>query len=86
MTDNPLHARFASPRCRAHSKRTGKPCKSPAVRGCQVCRMHGARGGAPGGKQNGNYRHGGRTKEHAAIMASVGQLLTSSRKLLTSLE
>jgi hypothetical protein len=24
--------------------------------------MHGARGGAPEGKRNGNYRHGGRTK------------------------
>ena len=25
--------------------------------------MHGARGGAPEGKRNGNYRHGARTKE-----------------------
>jgi hypothetical protein len=25
--------------------------------------MHGAGGGAPEGKRNGNYRHGGRTKE-----------------------
>ena len=24
--------------------------------------MHGARGGAPEGKRNGNYRHGARTK------------------------
>jgi len=30
--------------------------------------MHGARGGAPEGKMNGNFRHGGRTKE--AIDAS----------------
>jgi hypothetical protein len=30
--------------------------------------MHGARGGAPEGKRNGNFRHGGRTKE--AISAS----------------
>jgi hypothetical protein len=28
-----------------------------------VCRMHGARGGAPEGKHNGNYRHGARSKE-----------------------
>jgi hypothetical protein len=27
-----------------------------------VCRFHGARGGAPEGKRNGNYRHGARTK------------------------
>ena len=36
---------------------------SPAVTGHRVCRMHGAGGGAPKGKQNGNFRHGGRTKE-----------------------
>jgi hypothetical protein len=30
--------------------------------------MHGAGGGAPEGKSNGNFRHGGRTKE--AISAS----------------
>jgi hypothetical protein len=33
------------------------------VRRWKVCRMHGARDGAPEGKRNGNYRHGGRTKE-----------------------
>ena len=35
----------------------------PAVRGSRVCRMHGARGGAPEGKRNRNFRHGARTKE-----------------------
>ena len=43
-------------RCKARSKRTGKPCQSPAVRGWAVCRMHGARGGAPKGEANGNYK------------------------------
>ena len=28
------------------------------MRGWKVCRMHGARGGAPKGKRNGNYKHG----------------------------
>lgn len=60
MTVNPMHN---SPRCHARSKRTGKPCKSPAVKGWKVCRMHGAGGGAPRGSRNGNYRHGGRTIE-----------------------
>jgi len=62
MSYNPMHKAHAAPRCTARSKRTGKPCRSPAVRGWKVCRMHGARGGAPEGKRNGNYRHGGRTK------------------------
>jgi hypothetical protein len=60
MSINPMHA---TPRCRARSKRSGLPCRAPAVRGWQVCRMHGARSGAPKGEGNGNYRHGARTKE-----------------------
>lgn len=50
-------------RCTARSKRSGQPCRAPAVRGHRVCRMHGAGGGAPEGEANGNYRHGGRTQE-----------------------
>jgi hypothetical protein len=60
MSINPMHA---TPHCRARSKRSGLPCRAPAVRGWQVCRMHGARGGAPEGERNGNFRHGARTKE-----------------------
>src|ERR1019366_9950827 len=47
-----------SPRCSATSKRTKQPCMAPAVNGWTVCRFHGAGGGAPNGKRNGNYRHG----------------------------
>ena len=56
MTINPMQSAHDAPRCKAKSKRTGKRCRAPAVRGCRVCRMHGARGGAPTGKQNGNYQ------------------------------
>ena len=34
-------------RCKAKSKLSGVQCKNPAVKGYEVCRMHGARGGAP---------------------------------------
>jgi hypothetical protein len=47
-----------APRCRATSKRSGMPCRAPAVRGHRVCRFHGAGGGAPKGVANGRYRHG----------------------------
>ena len=67
MSINPMQKAHAAPRCTAKSKRTGKPCRSPAVRGFRVCRMHGARGGAPEGKRNGNYRHGARSKETIAL-------------------
>jgi hypothetical protein len=62
MSNNLMHKAHAAPRCAARSKRTGQPCRAPAVRGWKVCRMHGACGGAPEGKRNGNYRHGARTK------------------------
>ena len=50
MSINPMQSAHDAPRCKAKSKRTGKPCRSPAVRSYRVCRMHGARGGAPEGK------------------------------------
>ena len=34
-------------RCKATSKLSGERCKNAAVKGYDVCRMHGARGGAP---------------------------------------
>jgi len=61
-----------------HSKRTGNPCKNPAVKGYRVCRMHGARGGAPSGKENGNYQHGNRTNQAKAareLVRYISQLM-----------
>ena len=75
MSDNPMHRCNAAPRCRAKSKRTGLPCRSPAVKGSRVCRMHGARGGAPEGKRNGNFKHGGRTIEAVAASRYIRELL-----------
>jgi len=43
LFSDPMQMAHAAPRCTATSKRTGKPCRAPAVRGWQVCRMHGAR-------------------------------------------
>ncbi len=78
MTANPVQSPFAmhqSPRCTARSKRTGKLCRSPAVKGWSVCRMHGAGGGAPKGKRNGAYRHGGYTQEALAASQYVRALV-----------
>jgi hypothetical protein len=80
MTDNPMHRCNAAPRCGAKSKRTGQPCRSPAVKGYRVCRMHGARGGAPKGKRNGNFRHGARTKEAIQAVKYVNLLSRLARK------
>ena len=80
MSDNPTQRAHAALRCKAKSKRTGKRCRAHAVRGYRVCRMHGARGGAPTGKQNGNYRHGMRTKEAVQAVRYVNLLSRLARK------
>jgi hypothetical protein len=53
-------------RCRAKSKRSGKRCRSPAVRGYSVCRLHGAGGGAPKGNRNA-LKHGASSAETLAL-------------------
>jgi len=77
MSDNPMQSAHGAPRCKARSKRTGLPCRAPAVRGWNVCRMHGARGGAPGGPEHGLYRHGGFTKTAMAERAALAELLAA---------
>ncbi len=79
---NPMRNAHAAPRCTAHSKRTGEPCRAPAVRGWNVCRMHGAGGGAPRGKAHGSYRHGGRTREAVKARKMVNALVRLSRETM----
>jgi hypothetical protein len=80
MTVNPMQSAHDAPRCKAKSKRTGKPWGAPAVRGCRVCRMHGARGGAPTGERNGNYWQGTRTKQAVQSVRLVNLLSRLARK------
>jgi len=42
--------------------------------------MHGARGGAPKGKKNGNFRHGGRTKEATSASRYINELLVDGQR------
>jgi hypothetical protein len=74
-----------APRCSATSKRTGERCKAPAVRGWNVCRFHGARGGAPKGEANGSYKHGLHTQEAIAERRLLSDLLRESRKTIATL-
>ena len=69
-----------APRCRATSKRTGRPCGSPAERGKSVCRFHGARGGGPFGKANGAYRTGAHTNELVEMRRQLAALVRESRE------
>ena len=80
MTINPMQSAHDAPRCKAKSKRSGKRCGAPAVRGCHVCRMHGARGGAPTCKGNGNYRDGTRTQQAMQAVKLISLLSRFARK------
>src|SRR5262245_53255410 len=82
---NLVQSMNAAPRCLATSKRTRSRCRAPAVRGWTVCRFHGARGGAPKGKANGAWKHGGHTKETAALRKECAALFRQARKMLDAL-
>jgi hypothetical protein len=76
-----------APRCTARSKRTGQRCKAPAVRGYNVCRFHGARGGAPKEHANGAWKHGLYSNAAKVERFLVKRLLEdalSLRKLLSN--
>ena len=73
------HAHLA-PRCTATSKRTGLPCRAPAVRGWSVCRMHGARGGARSGPKNSAWKHGARSRETIALRKLANALGREARE------
>jgi hypothetical protein len=62
-------------RCTATSKGTGARCKNPAMRGWRVCRHHGARGGAPCGEANGQYKHGLYTRRAVEERKALRELL-----------
>ena len=82
----PEYAFQMAPRCTAKSKRSGKRCKAPAVRGWNVCLFHGARGGAPKGEANGAWKHGYYSVAAKAERLLVKLLLkdaSSLRKLLS---
>ena len=78
----PIYAFDTAPRCTATSKRTGKPCQAPAVRGWSVCRFHGARGGGPKGERNGMYRHGQYTQEALEERQHVNDLIRRVRETI----
>ena len=76
---------LSAPRCTATAKSTRWRCNAPAVKGWSVCRMHGARGGAPSGPANGRWRHGERTKASEDMRRVLGQLMREARETAKAL-
>lgn len=73
-------------RCGARCKHSKLPCKNPAVRGRRVCRMHGAKGGAPRGLRNGRYIHGRYTIEERARRAQLRKDLKVFNELIKAVD
>lgn len=78
---NPMHRAQSASRCTAKSKRSGQPCKNPAVRGWTVCRMHGARGGHGSGKANPAFKHGMRGQEWVEMRKVTNDLVRAEKEL-----
>lgn len=74
-------AMHLAPRCGAKGKRTGLPCRAPAMKNGR-CRLHGGKSsGPPAGNKNA-LKHGEYTVEAIAERRYVKRLLRDSRNLM----
>lgn len=77
--NNPMHnplPMHQSPRCGAHSRRSGQPCKNGAMKNGR-CRMHGGKStGAPKGNRNAE-KHGNYSTREKARKLLMRMLLKS---------
>ena len=80
---NALYPFRKSPRCKATSKRTKKPCRAPAMNGWTVCRFTAR--GVERRRRHGMYRHGDHTKEAVALRRQISELQRETRALLSRL-
>ncbi|MEZ5822338.1 MAG: HGGxSTG domain-containing protein [Bradyrhizobium sp.] len=77
---------LASPRCGART-RLGDPCRAPARRGKQRCRMHGGAPGSGAPRENRNARkHGRFTGEAIEERRQIRALLGEARKFLEEMK
>lgn len=68
-------------KCGAYSRRTGKPCRQPAMKNGR-CRIHGGKStGPPKGNQNA-LKHGFYTREAIAGRKDIRRLMKDSIRLL----
>ena len=79
-----LGGRIRCPRCQAKSKRSQQQCRSPAIRGKRVCRIHGGRSTGPRTQQGRNLCGAAKTlhgRETRAIRAKRQQALAELKLL-----
>jgi len=79
--NKPLDLR-SLPRCQAMAKSTGRRCGNPAMKGKQVCYIHGGKSpGAPRDNKNA-LKHGNFTSEAFQRRNYLQMLLKKSRELI----
>ena len=78
---SPLEAANAASRCTATSKRTGEPCRAPAVSGWRVCRVHGAGGGHAAGPTHPRWKHGLRSRAWVEERRRLNELVRETREI-----
>lgn len=86
-TEKKIYAFDSAPRCGARTKGNhGKPCRCPAIRGKNRCRVHGgAKGsGAPMNNMNA-FKHGYHTIDAKEFRHQIKNTIRSSRTLLKDL-
>ena len=79
-----LGGRIRCPRCQAKSKRSQQQCRSPAIRGKRVCRIHGGKSTGPRTQQGRNLCGAAKTvhgRETRAIRAKRQQALAELKLL-----
>lgn len=76
---------WSAPRCGARTKRTGKPCMAPAVRGRARCRMHGAfsTGARTAQGLARLTRHGAYGREMAELFVEMKRLRAEAAELVS---
>ena len=79
----------SAPRCGAHSKRTGRSCKAPAMPNGR-CRMHGGKSTGPrtpeglARSRKANWKHGGYSAEAIADRRKTAEALRLLRRLVAA--
>ena len=91
LNNNPPCDLRSLPRCQATAKSTGKRCGNPAMKGKNVCYIHGGKSRGPRTKEGklrskyANLRHGDYTAEAIARRKEVNQLFRECRKFIKNM-
>lgn len=85
-TENVAYAFNNAPRCGARTKRNnGSPCRSPAVRNKNRCRIHGGSKGSGGQKGNSNaLKHGHSTATTKKLKKEIREAIRHFKNMNVS--